>query len=417
MKIEVGSWVRLERGGKIYEGTLLPGATDHLVIKLENGYNIGLEKEQVKILESWEVKKPENAQGHGYHHDPSLSNLVILSTGGTIACRVDYRTGAVTSQFTASEILQAIPGLEKIANFDAEVVYSILSENMQVSYWIELARRVYERIKDGADGIIITHGTDTLGFSATALAFMLRTPVPIVFVGSQRSADRPSSDNVMNALAGATVATADIGEVVCVMHGSSSDDFCLIHRGVKVRKLHTSRRDAFRSINVNPIGRVNYPNLDIEIYEPHTKRGKVDLTLYDGLEERVALVKFYPGANPEILDFYREHGYRGVVIEGTGLGHTSSTWFDAIGRLIDAGVIVVMTSQCLYGRVCDRVYDTGRDLLKLGVIEGEDMLPEVALIKLMWVLNREHNPGRIRDMIKTNIVGEITDSTDVGGGF
>ncbi|MHC1574105.1 MAG: Glu-tRNA(Gln) amidotransferase subunit GatD [Candidatus Syntropharchaeales archaeon] len=417
MKIEEGSWVRLERGGKIYEGTLLPGATDHLVIKLSNGYNIGLKKDRVKILESREVEKVENAQQYEYHRDSSLPNLVILSTGGTIACRVDYRTGAVTSQFTASEILQAIPGLEKIANFDAEVVYNILSENMQVSYWIELARRVYEKIKDGAEGIIITHGTDTLGFTAAALAFMVRTPVPIVLVGSQRSADRPSSDNVMNALAAAKVATSDIAEVVCVMHGSTSDDLCLIHRGVKVRKMHTSRRDAFRSINVNPIGKVSYPDLKIEIEESHTKRGEVALALYDGLEERVALVKFYPGADPEILDFYRERGYRGVVIEGTGLGHTSSTWFDAIGRLIDAGVIVVMTSQCLYGRVCDRVYDTGRDLLKLGVIEGEDMLPEVALIKLMWLLNREKDPDKIKDMMKTNIVGEITDSTDVIGGF
>jgi glutamyl-tRNA(Gln) amidotransferase subunit D len=417
MNLKEGSRVRFGRGGRIYEGIVLPSATDHLVIKLDNGYNIGLKQDRVRILEAWDVEKVGEAPDLEDRSDLSLPNLVILSTGGTIACKVDYRTGAVTSQFTASEILQAIPGLEKIANFDAEVVYSILSENMKTSYWIELARRIYEKIKGGADGIIVTHGTDTLGFTAAALAFMVRTPVPIVLVGSQRSADRPSSDNLMNALAAAKVATSDIAEVVCVMHGSTSDDLCLIHRGVKVRKLHTSRRDAFRSININPIGRVSYPDLDLEMDGSYTRRDEVELELYDGLEDRCALVKFYPGLDPAILDFYREQGYRGIVIEGTGLGHTSSAWFDSIQALIDAGVVVVMTSQCLYGRVCDRVYDTGRDLLKLGVIEGEDMLPEVALIKLMWVLNRENDPEKVKSMLRANLVGEITDSTDIRGGF
>ncbi|HDM35717.1 MAG TPA: Glu-tRNA(Gln) amidotransferase subunit GatD [Candidatus Syntrophoarchaeum butanivorans] len=409
--------VRIARGKRIYEGILMPGLTDHLVIKLDNGYNIGLKRDKVEILASWEEKGVNRLPDEKPGYDPSLPDLVILSTGGTIACRVDYRTGAVTSQFTADEILKAIPELKEIANFEAEVVYNILSENMRASYWIELARKTFDKIKKGADGIVITHGTDTLGFTAAALAFMVRTPVPIVLVGSQRSADRPSSDNTMNACCAAKVATSDIAEVVCVMHGSTSDDFCLIHRGVKVRKMHTSRRDAFRSINANPIGRVSYPDLRIEISGPHLKPGDVEPALYDGLEQRCALVKYYPGADPEILDFYREKGYRGIVIEGTGLGHTSKLWFDPIKRLVDEGVVVVMTSQCLYGRVCDRVYDTGRDLLKLGVIEGEDMLPEVALIKLMWVLNREDDPEKVSQLMKTNLVGEITDSTDIFGGF
>jgi glutamyl-tRNA(Gln) amidotransferase subunit D len=248
-------------------------------------------------------------------------------------------------------------------------------------------------------------------YTAAALSFMIETPVPIVLVGSQRSADRPSSDNAMNAICAAKVATSDIAEVCVVMHGSTSDDFCYIHRGTKVRKMHTSRRDAFQSINARPIGRVEYPSREIKILSSFIKRGEKKLAINDKLESKCALIKYVAGASNESLLFHSGSGYKGIVIEGTGLGHVSTEWIPLIRTITDAGIPVVMTSQCINGRVCDRVYDTGRDILKAGAIESEDMLSEVALVKLMWVLGQTRDQEKVTAMMHTNIAGELTRST------
>ncbi|MFA4956025.1 MAG: Glu-tRNA(Gln) amidotransferase subunit GatD [Candidatus Methanoperedens sp.] len=406
--------IHVETNGRKYEGTLMPSQTDRIVLKLKNGYNIGLKKESaiIILLEKKEEKKPlHKIVCPEKKEKGELPNISILSTGGTIASKIDYRTGAVTSQFSADDILLAIPELEEIANYNCQMIYSILSENMRPSYWVELARAVYEEIKNGADGIIITHGTDTMMYTAAALSFMIETPVPIVLVGSQRSADRPSSDNAMNAICAAAVATSDIAEVCVVMHGSTSDDFCYIHRGTKVRKMHTSRRDAFQSINSRPIGRVEYPSRVVKMQSSFVKRGEKKLELHDKLESKCALIKYATGASSESLLFHSGSGYKGIVIEGTGLGHVSTEWIPLIKTVTDAGIPVVMTSQCISGRVCDRVYDTGRDILKAGAIEAEDMMSEVALVKLMWVLGQTQDSETVKAMMQTNISGEMTRST------
>ena len=411
MQAEIFDKVHMEINGGKYEGTLMPSQTDRMVLKLKNGYNIGLKKQSaiITLLEKKENKKPGHENVCPEKKGSSkLPNISILSTGGTIASKIDYRTGAVTSQFSADDILQAIPELKEIANYNCRMIYSILSENMRPSYWIELAGAVYEEIKKGADGVIITHGTDTMMYTAAALSFMIETPVPIVLVGSQRSADRPSSDNAMNAICAAAVAASDIAEVCVVMHGSTSDDFCYIHRGTKVRKMHTSRRDAFQSINARPIGRVEYPSRLIKMESSFVKRGEKLLVLHDKIESKCALIKYATGASNESLLFHSGSGYKGIVIEGTGLGHVSTEWIPLIKRVTDFGIPVVMTSQCINGRVCDRVYDTGRDILKAGAIEAEDMMAEVALVKLMWVLGQTHDIENVKTMMQTNIAGEIT---------
>ncbi len=414
MQAEDGDKVRIETRGMQYEGILMPSQTGKIVLKLKNGYNIGINPDStsISLLEKIDKKKPHSAISEpGKKKTGKLPCISILSTGGTIASKIDYRTGAVTSQFNAEDILRAIPELEEIADYNCRMIYSILSENMRPSYWIELARAVYEEIKNGADGIIVTHGTDTMMYTAAALSFMIETPVPIVLVGSQRSADRPSSDNVMNAVCAAAVAASDIAEVCVVMHGSTSDDFCSIHRGTKVRKMHTSRRDAFQSINSRPIGRVEYPSREIKILSNHVKRREKKLVLHDKLEPKCALIKYAAGASSESLLFHSGSGYKGIVIEGTGLGHVSTEWVPIIKTATNAGIPVVMVSQCINGRVCDRVYDTGRDILKAGAIEGEDMLPEVALVKLMWALGQSSDIGKIRELMQTCKAGEITRSS------
>ncbi|MEM4496290.1 MAG: Glu-tRNA(Gln) amidotransferase subunit GatD [Archaeoglobaceae archaeon] len=402
----IGKKVRIRAKNRIFEGIVMPSFTGNFVLKLENGYNVGFkEYELIEVVEEslprGDVKRIEHKEG--------LPNIKIISTGGTIASKVDYRTGAVTSQFTAEEIVSEVPELAEFCNIDAELLYNILSENMKPENWVELAKHIYEALKH-YDGVVITHGTDTMHYTAAAISFMVSTPKPIIFVGAQRSSDRPSSDAAMNLICAAKAATADLGEVGVVMHATTSDDYCYIHRGVKVRKNHTSRRDAFQSINAKPIARISYPSLEIEWLFWRFRRNERELNLNAKIEKKVALIKFYPGLSSEILDFYHSKGYRGFVIEGTGLGHVSTDWIETIKKIAEDSVIV-MTSQCLWGRVCDRVYDTGRYLLKAGVIEGEDMLPEVALVKLMWLLGN-YSLEETKKLIKKNFVGEIEPRTD-----
>jgi len=403
-----GDRVRVERDGQTHEGVVLPSSTpDQLVVKLDSGYNVGIDREgaTVEVLESG-VYDIEHAGTEGgtsqIAFDDDLPTVSLISTGGTIASTVDYRTGAVTAQFDAEDVLRAVPDLAGLANYRGRVVANILSENMTPAVWQDLARAVHEEIEAGADGVVVMHGTDTMQFTAAALAFMLDTPVPVVFTGSQRSADRPSSDNVVNAVCAVEAATGDCAEVLVCMHADSSDRRCALHRGTRVRKNHTSRRDAFETVGARPLGVVDFEDRAVQFRREYRERGETDLDIAADLETGVALVKFTPGAGPEHLEAVADSA--GVVIEGTGLGHVNTGWLPAIEELTAAGTPVVMTSQCLEGRVCDRVYDTGRDLLDAGVIEGEDMLPGTAKVKLMWAL--AHGDS-VAELMRTPLAGEI----------
>jgi glutamyl-tRNA(Gln) amidotransferase subunit D len=403
----LGKRVRVKRGENVYEGIVMPSTTGTFVLKLDSGYNIGLSSyDEVEVVEEQQESIKTKLEIPHVKGKPEVS---IISTGGTIASKVDYRTGAVSSQFTAEEIVSEVPEIMNFCNVRAKLLYNILSENMKPDYWRELARNIYKDIQDGAYGIIVTHGTDTLAYTSSAISFMVSTPVPVVFVGAQRSSDRPSSDNVVNLVCSASTAVSDIGEVVVVMHGSTSDDFCYIHRAVRVRKNHTSRRDAFQTVNDFPIGVVSYPSGSISYQNDFISRGERKLELKDTLEEKCTLIKFFPGLDPDIIRFFYDRGYRGFVIEGTGLGHVSSDWIEVLREISDDSLIT-MTSQCINGRVCDRVYDTGRDLLKAGVIEGEDMLSETALIKTMWLLGN-YELDDAKKMMKKNLVGEFRTRT------
>lgn len=377
------------------------------VVKLDSGYNVGVGPGALVVL----VEKNPPARPAAPKQMPAggpARTLSILSTGGTIASRVDYRTGAVTSQFSAGDLVEAIPELKEIARLRAEPVFSILSENMTPARWLTLAKKAADEIRKGADGVLVTHGTDTMGYTAAALSFLLESPVPVVLTGAQRSSDRPSSDAAINAVCAAEAALADFAEVAVVMHAGTADGVCAIHRGTRVRKGHTSRRDAFES-SPGPLGLVEFASRKVEFFLPRRPRGG-ELKTHLKMEPKVALVKFAPGLGPQVLERAAQ-GARGVVLEGTGLGHTASSWIPSVLKLTKQGVPVVMASQCLRGRVNDRVYDTGRDLLKAGVIEAEDMLPETAYVKLMWALGQTKDPEKVRSIIQTNVAGEITDTS------
>ena len=420
-----GDRVRVERGDTTNEGVVLPSSTgDHIVLKLDGGYNIGIDREaaSVEVLET-DVHdigddEPDDGEVSTIEFGDELPTISLISTGGTIASTVDYRTGAVTAQFTAEDVLRAVPELTGRANYRGRVVANILSENMEPSIWQELATAVAEEIEAGADGVVVMHGTDTMQYSAAALSFMLDTPVPIVFTGSQRSADRPSSDNVMNAVAAVEAAKADCAEVLLCMHASASDDRCALHRGTRVRKNHTSRRDAFETVGNKPLATIDYATARddggdgavaddaIEFNRDYTARDETDLALSDGLDPAVELIKFTPGMDPAAWDYLDDAD--GVVIEGTGLGHIHTELIGRVKELVDNGTVVAMTSQCLAGRVCDRVYDTGRDLLDAGIVEAGDTLPGTAKVKLMWALANVDDPA---EAMRRSLAGELTEES------
>jgi glutamyl-tRNA(Gln) amidotransferase subunit D len=415
---EIGDMIRVTKDGEVYEGILIPrseyGDKKHVVIKLKSGYNIGIHiTPNTKIEKIGKGAKPTFLPPPLPQQNPELPKVAIISTGGTIASRVDYRTGAVRPALTASDLYSVVPELANIARIDAQILFSLFSENITSAHWKEMAKAVAKQISEGSDGVIIAHGTDTMGYTAAALSFALRNlPVPIVIVGSQRSADRPSSDAATNLIGAVTAAAkAPFAEVTLAMHDTPSDTSITLHRGTKVRKCHTSRRDTFRSINASPIARIQDQRI-VMLTEDYKKRDSARrLVLSPEFDEKVALVKFYPGIDPAVIDWYAEKKYKGVVLEGTGLGHVGRHCFEAIRNAVEHDTLVAMTSQCIWGRVNMNVYNQGRDLLALGVIPLEDMLPETAVVKLMWIFGQTRDVEEARKILKTNIAGEFSPRT------
>ncbi|MBC7130232.1 Glu-tRNA(Gln) amidotransferase subunit GatD, partial [Candidatus Bathyarchaeota archaeon] len=368
---------------------------------------------EVKVEKIGKGEKPAFVAPPLPEQRPDMPNVAIISTGGTIASRVDYRTGAVRPALSASDLYSVVPELAEIARIDAQILFSLYSENITPSHWSRMAEAVAEQIAKGVDGVVIAHGTDTMGYSAAALSFALQNlPVPVIFVGSQRSADRPSSDAATN-LIGAVLAAAKapFAEVAVAMHETISDTAIAIHRGTRVRKCHTSRRDAFQSINIQPIAKVEDNRITMLTEEYRKRDSSRKPVLKPNFSDKAALIKFYPGMNPAIIDWHVEQGYKGIILEGTGLGHVGSQCFKAIRRAVENGVIVAMTSQCIWGRVNMNVYDTGRDLQALGVIPLEDMLAETAIVKLMWVLGQTDDTEEAVRLLKSNIAGESSPRT------
>ena len=409
--------ISLTNGNRI-EGIVMPrpqyGDPDCIILKLKNGYNIGINIAKVKKIRLLKkYVKPILKKYKEINYNPSLPTVIILGTGGTIASRIDYKTGAVYPFYTPRDIYTMIPELEEIANIKVEMVFSIFSEDMDPNKWSTLAEKIYEKyLEEEISGIIVAHGTDTMGYTAAALSFSLRNlPGPVILVGAQRSSDRPSSDTILNLYSSFVIATKAIfGEVVVVMHGDTSDDIVLVHRGTRVRKCHTSRRDAFQSINSSPIAMVKDGEI-VMLTKNIRKRVEGKISLENGFEEKVALIKFFPGMEGEIIDRLIDLNYKGIVIEGTGLGHVGKKLLKSIKRAIDEEIPVAITSQCIWGRVNLNVYRRGIELLKMGVIPCEDMLSETAFVKLSWVLYRATSLREIRKLMLKNIAYEISPRT------
>jgi len=407
-----GCRISVECDKGVYTGILMPhhefSAPDIIVLKMNSGYNIGIrvsEGSKIKTFEEQLVTvKTENVVAA----KEGLPNIVLIGTGGTIASYVDYRTGAVHPALSTSELVNAVPELREMANISARVLFSIFSENMNIEHWQALAEAVSEEIKNGADAILIPHGTDTMGYTAAALSFMLgNVDKPIVFVGAQRSSDRPSSDASSNLTAAVRFCVnGKRTGVFVLMHDTLGDDSFAVHLGTRVRKMHTSRRDAFKSINSPPVAHIDNAG-NIEFICEEQKTGK-DRKIRTGMERSTILLQYYPGMDPGLFEDIVLKS-KGIVISGSGLGHVNENMVPLIKKACDSGSVVVITSQCLNGRTNLNVYNTGRDMISAGAISVMDMLPETAYVKLMWALANSDSVEEAKRIMKTPLAGEMSD--------
>ena len=396
-----------------YTGILMPryetSEDSHIVLKLKSGYNIGIELDEIKDIEKIsspeEVATVENVK----KTDSALPKILLLSTGGTIASKVDYRTGAVTPALTAADLNDAVPEIAKIANIDAEVLFSEYSENLQPEHWVETAKKIQSVVDLDYKGVIVAHGTDTMHYSSAFLSFALSgLKIPVVFVGSQRSSDRPSSDAASNLIAATRfIVQTDVNGIYVVMHHNESDETISCHLGTRVRKNHTSKRSAFETIGNDPafliLDEKIIKNSRDEFFENQSFNPRL------GIDTQVALVKYHPGYEPRQIEALIDLGFKAIIFEGTGLGHVGKTMYDVIEKASTKGLFLGMSSQCIDGRVRMTVYESGRDLLELGITPLENMIPEVALVKTMWALgNSEDNDG-LKKLLLENIASEFSE--------
>jgi len=405
-----------------FSGLILPRSETadalHIVLKLDTGYNIGVRWDTVTSI-TVGGRKVANYQipEKAFPFDPGKPRVKLLGTGGTIASRLDYRTGAVIPAFSPGELYGSVPELADICNMETEKLYGVFSENMGPEQWMGTARAIAREIESGVTGIVVGHGTDTMHHTAAALSFMLQdSPVPIVMVGSQRSSDRPSSDAAINLINSTrTAATSDIAEVMVCMFGPTSDEYGLLHRGTRVRKMHSSYRSAFRTLSDIPLGKVDAQGVTPFRTDYHKRRSDNKVTLKAVFDDRISLVYYYPNMKPDIIDSLVDNGYKGIIIAGTGLGHVNKPLYPALQRAYDAGVHVYMTVQTMWGFVQMYVYETGREIMGLGVVSAANMLPEVAYVKLGWALGQSQDREEVRKIMLSPVGGEITEREPFNG--
>ena len=398
-----------------FKGTVLPRSENdddlHIVMKIITGYNIGVDIKTITNMKETGYKKanykiPEKE----FPITPGLPQVKLFGTGGTIASRLDYRTGAVIPAFSPGELYGAVPELADICNLTTEKIFAVFSENMGPAQYIALAKAIGREIENGIDGIVIGHGTDTLHHTGAALTFMVQnSPVPIVLVGSQRSSDRPSSDAALNLQHAMKAAGhSDIAEVMVCMFGPTSDEYGLLHKGTRVRKMHSSYRSTFRTIGDVPLAMINKKEITHikKDYKPRRKDKNVTIMPY--FSDKVTMIYYYPGMKPDTIDALVDAGYKGIIIVGTGLGHVNKELYPAIERATAKGVCMYMTLQTIWGYVHMFVYDTGRDMMAKGIIPTGNMLPEVAFIKLGWALGQTDDLEKVKEIMLTPINDEIT---------
>ncbi len=410
-KISIGDSVKISTD-ITYSGIIMPryehSDDKHIVLKLKSGYNIGLEIAKIQKIEKIASSEKIIEKNEIIKKNEELPNILLLSTGGTIASKIDYRTGAVTPVLTAEELNSSVPELSEIANIDTKVLFSEYSENIMPQHWLKIAETIKEYSNSDYAGIIVAHGTDTMHYTSSYLSFALAGfSIPIALVGSQRSSDRASSDAALNLIGAVSFLTkCETNGIYIIMHQDENDETIACHIGTRVRKNHTSKRGAFQTVGDNPafliINNEIHNNMKTEFFTIKEFNPKIQIN------EKVALVKYHPGYNPELLKNIIDSGYRTIIFEGTGLGHIGENMYPIVKIANEKGIFMGMTSQCIDGRVRMTVYESGRDLLNLGIIPLENMIPEVALVKAMWATGITEKRDEVKEIMLDKIALEFS---------
>lgn len=411
-----GDEVRIRLAKKEIEGRILEShEKDVVLLKLKSGYNVGISKDNIldlEVLKKFKKKKNEGSSLPDF--DKNKKSIGLIVTGGTIASKLDRETGGVTALVEVEEFAKFYPHLFEMVNVKKIAVpFMEVSENMSWEHWKKIAEEAEKMLNDNEiEGVIVSHGSDFLHYTSSALSFFLKDlNKPLILTFSQRSVDRASSDASFNLACSVKMALSRVAEVMIVGHKSTNDDFCFALPGTKTRKMHTSRRDTFKAVNDKPIAQISLDGIELlKEYRPRNK-GKVELDA--NFSDKVALVKFYPGQKPDILDFYAEN-YKGIVVEMSGLGHVAVgdlkySWLSKLKKLTKKGFVVCATPQTIYGRLNPKVYSNGRELEKAGVIYLEDMLSETAFVKLGWVFGHKNWKGKVKEKMLENFSGEFSE--------
>lgn len=417
--MQPGDAIQFTYQGKELKGILVQEKDGQATVKLSTGYNMIIPLDEMQEVKAEPLhREPHNAPAA--KQNPMLPKVTILHTGGTIASKVDYKTGGVMAQFTPEELISMYPELHEWANIEAKLVSNIFSEDMNFRHFNKIAREVQAAAQAGATGVIVTHGTDIMHYTAAALSFMLEDlGIPVLLVGSQRSSDRGSSDASANLLAATQVITkTDFAGVAICMHASSDGNLCHLLPGTKARKLHSSRRDAFRPVNSEAIAHIDLTNMEITFLQEYERKKHTNIKVRP-LDEnlKVGMLYVHPNMRAEEIGFYK--GYDGLLIAGLGIAGNlplnatdddtaeNGTIAQALGELIAGGALVAASTQTIYGRVNMNVYATGRRMQEMGIIgHGHDMHPETAFIKLAWLLSNELE--KAKELFTQNLRGEIS---------
>lgn len=422
-----GDLVEITTDKKTYTGILIKSPelleSDSQIIKLESGYNIGIKTSNIQSIKVIEKRKESTSlKSNKEKAESALPTVTLISYGGTISSKIDYATGGVSADFTADDFKQMIPKLRTVANIKTLSLNKVMSEDMNAADWVTLAQAVHKELKT-SDGIVVTQGTDTLHYTSAALSYMLQDlSKPVVLTAAQKSIDRGSSDAFMNLFCAITTAAqSDIAQVVTCMHAHSDDDVCNIIRGTKVRKMHTTRRDAFKAINETPFATVTENGTITIINNTYSKKDPARKTkLIDAIQEKVALIFAHPNMDPKIIEFHIKQGVKGIVIAATGLGHVPTTrkeysLLPYLKKAQEHQIPVIIAAQTIHGAVNPYVYSNERVLsIGHGCIYVKDLPVESAYVKLCWALGQTQDYKKVKELILTNHTGEYNESIMLG---